>query len=57
MLDPKYLKDRSGQLPSYITLGTLAKGRGLPINVSQIASLLAENPTALLTDNEFRFVD
>lgn len=37
--------------------GYIAKGRGLPINVSQIASLLAENPTALLTDNEFRFVD
>lgn len=24
MLNPKYLKDRAGQLPSYVTLGTLA---------------------------------
>lgn len=37
--------------------GYIAKNSGLPINVSQIASLLAESPTVMLTDNEFRFVD
>ncbi len=36
--------------------GYLMAGKGLPINVSQIAAMLAENPSVMLTDNEFRFV-